>query len=233
MDVSPDSTLDTTLDLATVAKLIGEPSRGEMLNALFYVDALPASELARRAKITPQTASSHLNKLCEKGLITVEKHGRHRYYSLANADVAHLLETLLAITMPCQLEEGEELEPIRYARTCYDHVAGRLGVALADALQEKQWIKAEDKDFLVTPQGKEALMDFGVAVDDLQKKRRKFARQCLDWTERRYHISGSLGSGITDQLFERKWLLRAKDSRVVHVSNKGIKGFEDVFGIKL
>lgn len=229
MDVQQNS----ELDLATVAKLIGEPSRGEMLNALFYVDALPASELARRANITPQTASSHLNKLCENGLLAVEKHGRHRYYSLANSDVAHLLETLLAITTPIQIEAGEELEPIRYARTCYDHVAGRLGVALADALQEKQWIKAEDKDFLLSTKGKEALIEFGVPVDDLKKKRRKFARQCLDWTERRYHISGSLGSGITEQLFERKWLLRAKDSRVVHVSSKGIKGFEDVFGIRL
>ncbi len=229
MDVKQSS----NLDLATVAKLIGEPSRGEMLNALFYVDALPASELARRANITPQTASSHLNKLCEKGLIKVEKHGRHRYYSLANADVAHLLETLLAITMPCQLEAGEELEPIRYARTCYDHVAGRLGVALADALQEKKWIMAEDKDFVVTTKGEKALTDFGVPIEALRKKRRKFARQCLDWTERRYHISGSLGSGLTEQLFERKWIFKPKDSRVVHISNEGIKGFNDVFGVKL
>jgi len=225
--------MDAMLDLASVAKLIGEPSRGEMLNALFYVEALPASELARRAGVTPQTASSHLNKLCESGLLSVEKHGRHRYYSLANADVAHLLESLLALTYPCQLEAGEELEPIRYARTCYDHVAGRLGVALAVALQEKEWIEVADKDFLVTEKGEKAFIDFGVPLEVLRKKRRHFARRCLDWTERRYHISGSLGLGLTEQLFERKWLLKAKDSRVVHVSNQGIKGFQDVFGIKL
>ena len=174
-----------------------------------------------------------LNKLCEGGLLRVEQHGRHRYYHLANAEVAHVLETLLSLANHELIENEETLEPMYYARTCYDHIAGHLGVALVDALQAKKWIAPQAKDFVTTPKGETAFLDFGIDLNSLRKKRRLFARQCLDWTERKYHMSGALGAALTENLLMRKWLLKPEGGRVVHVSNAGVKGFRDVFGIKL
>lgn len=221
--------------IASIASLIGDPSRAKMLISLFDVDALPASELARQANISPQATSAHLSKLCEGGLLKVEKHGRHRYYKLASPDVGEAVLALVTIT-PEKDEDtlaSKQLEPINFARTCYDHLAGKLGVALTEALVKKAWVVKKEQMFEVTAKGQKEFQAFGIDTESLSKKRRKFAWQCLDWTERHYHLSGSLGAAITQSLLERKWLLQDKGSRVIHITNEGYKGLAKVFDIKL
>jgi DNA-binding transcriptional ArsR family regulator len=225
--------MDAKLDLTSVAKLIGDHSRAMMLNALFYVEALPASDLAKRAGITPQTASSHLYKLCQGGLLKVVRHGRHRYYHLASPEVVQILESFLSLAKYEKLEDEEALEPMYYARTCYDHLAGWLGVRLVESLQEHKWFMAEDRNFVVTSKGEVAFSKLGLDLARLRKKRRQFACQCLDWTERKYHMSGALGAALTALLLEKKWLIKAKTGRVIHVTNDGIKGFKNVFDLSL
>ena len=222
-------------DTVTVAKLIGDSSRVAMLNALFYAEALPASALAKCARISPQTASSHLSKLCLGGVLRMERHGRHRYYHLASPEVAHILEGLLLFTEHEMLENEEALEPMYQARTCYKHLAGKLGVTLTQALQDKKWIVPESKDrtYKLSPEGTTALTDLGIDIPQLKKQRRKFASQCLDWTERHYHLSGALGDSLTQYLFDKKWIFKPQTGRVVHISNEGVQGFREAFGIRL
>jgi len=221
--------------IASAAKLIADPARANMLLAMFDVDGLPASELARRANVSPQTASSHLSKLCDGGLLEVKKHGRHRYYKLSSPDVAEALQGLMAVApqADAQKKENGQLEPLHFARTCYDHLAGKLDVALVDALLQQRWIRTKGQTFEVTPKGKKGFQSFDIDVDELQKKRRRFAWQCLNWTERRYHMSGALGAALTESLLTKKWILKDKGSQTIHLSNKGRKGLLDVFDIRL
>ncbi|QQE73736.1 helix-turn-helix transcriptional regulator [Brevibacillus composti] len=227
--------MQSSPNLARVASLIGDPSRIAMLLCLIGGKALPASELARAAKITPQTASSHLAKLVEGGLLTQEAYGRHRYYQLANAEVAHALEALQAIASPQpvrSLRESDRVKKLHFARTCYDHLAGKIGVALTDRLVERGFIRAEGKDFLLTAEGQENLKAFGVEVEP-RKGGRHFARQCLDWSERRPHLAGSLGASLTRRLFELGWIERFPDGRVVRLTAAGTKGLSDQFGLRV
>lgn len=206
-----------------------------MLVALFDVDSLPASELARQANVSPQTASSHLRKLCEGGLLALEKHGRHRYYRLVGSEVAQAVEALMAITprTPSQNECIAGLEPIRFARTCYDHLAGTLGVAVTDACIANGWLALETGNFGLTVDGERGFAAFGLDVDMLKRQRRSFARPCLDWTERRYHVAGALGAALTQSFFERKWLLQDQGSRVVHLTNEGRLGLAASLDVRI
>ncbi|CAH0122400.1 MULTISPECIES: helix-turn-helix transcriptional regulator [unclassified Paenibacillus] len=219
-----------------VAALVGEPSRVAMMLELLGGKALPASELARAARIAPQTASSHLAKLVEGGLLVVEMSGRHRYYRLAGPDVAYALEALSAIApqKPIRsLKEYDQSKVLRYARTCYDHIAGEVGVGLTDRLLALGMIERSGRDFVVTKQGDDRFKRFGIDVENVQKGRRHFARQCLDWSERRHHIAGSLGAAITNRLFELEWIARIPGGRAVRVTDEGIKGLADEFGLIL
>ncbi len=223
--------MNINLDIAKTAQLIGDKTRVNILLALFDVDALPASDLARRANISPQTASSHLSKLLEGNLISLEKHGRHRYYSLGSPEVAQVLESLMTISKPKQAIET--LEPIAQGRRCYDHLAGRLGVSVTDALLDKSWIAPSGKNYDLTSKGANAFLTIGVPLEELQKQRRQFARQCLDWTERRHHLAGSLGAALMNYLLEQKWILSNTDTRVIHVTNAGQKGLKSWLGVVL
>jgi DNA-binding transcriptional ArsR family regulator len=221
-------------NVVEIANLIGDPSRLAMLLSLLGGKALPAGDLAHSARISPQTASSHLAKMVEGGLLLHESSGRHKYFRLASREVGHALESLLAIAPSKSvrsLRESNELKKLRHARTCYDHLAGKIGVALTDQLLEMKFLEKSGNDFVLSVEGKERLRNFGVEVDPDPRKRRHYARQCLDWSERRYHIAGSLGAALTKRLFELKWIERLPNGRAVRVTNTGIQGLAVEFGL--
>ena len=208
------------LDLAHVARLIGEPARARMLSRLLEGRALTAGELAREAGITPQTASSHLAQLREGGLVAVEVQGRHHYARLASAQVARALEAL-SLLPPARPATVSTPEPLRFARTCYDHLAGRLAVDLADALEQRELLAPTDEAWDVTPAGARYLARLGVDVESAASGRRALARRCLDWSERRPHLAGALGAALAERLFQLKWVARQRDGRGVRLTVEG------------
>lgn len=222
-------------DLSTVAALIGEPARATILSALLGGESLPASELAYRAHITPQTASSHLNKLVDGCLLKVIQTGRHRYYQLKNIEVAHLLEMLAVVAPPTRAKtppQSEALQALHLARTCYDHLAGKLGVTVTQALVDKEFVTLDGTDYRLTADGAAWLASWNIDESQLRKGRRKFACTCLDWSERRYHIAGALAAAVTDVFFEKGWVIRMTGTRALHITDNGRAGMCEVFGIK-
>ena len=170
-------------NISYIAKLIAEPTRAIILDCLMNNQALPASELAYKAKVSHPTISSHLSKLVEGNLLTVEQHGRHRYYRLANQEVAEVLEKLGTIAPTVQvrsLKQSDQLKQVRYARTCYDHLAGKLGVEITEKLLDKEFIILEKGEYIVTEQGKQWFLNFGINIETANIKRRVFAKPCLD-----------------------------------------------------
>lgn len=223
-------------NISYIAKLIAEPTRAIILECLMNNQALPASELAYMAKVSHPTISSHLSKLVEGNLLTVEQHGRHRYYRLANQEVAEVLEKLGTIAPTVQvrsLKQSDQLKQIRYARTCYDHLAGKLGVEIAEKLLHRKFIILEEGEYIVTEQGKQWFLNFGINIEKANIKRRVFAKPCLDWSERRYHISGWLGSTIAKLFFKQEWITKTDKNRAVHLTRKGMKFLRDELGIDM
>lgn len=212
-------------DFSAAAKLIADPTRALMLAALMDGRALPSGELAYAASISAQTASAHLSKLLEGGLLAVEKEGRHRYYRLSGPAVAEALErlsTLGNITPPRQKPLNAKAQKLQFARTCYDHLAGRLGVAVTQGLQARGYIIAvADKQFQVSAAGVDWFASIGLHISTLQPTRRGLARQCLDWTERTHHLAGPLGVALMEQLITNGWLKRSSKTRAVYVTPKG------------
>ncbi len=206
-----------------------------MLDALSGKHSLPAGELARRAAITPQTASAHLGKLVDGGLLVLIREGRHRYYQLASAEVAHALEALSVIAPPAKvysLRESLAAERLRFARTCYDHLAGKLGVQLTQILQDTGVLHLEEQErsCRVTEEGERFLTEFGIDLESLRGLRRAFALPCLDWSERRYHLAGALGAAFAERLFLLGWIERQSASRAVRLTESGQSGFTETFG---
>jgi DNA-binding transcriptional ArsR family regulator len=223
-------------NIAEVASLIAEPTRATILMGLLDGRTLPASELARMSQITPQTASAHLSKMVEAGLLVMESHGRHRYYRIANEHVAHALEALMVISPVKKvrsLRESDQTKALCYARTCYDHLAGKVGVALTEAIVRLGFIEPSGLDYGITPKGTEFFTTFGINIENLRKGRRMFARQCLDWSERRYHLAGALGSALADRLFGLGWIVRIPGRRAVRITELGNKGLFQTFGLQL
>ena len=213
--------------VAETAALIADPARATMLIALLDGRARPAGELAVCAGVTPQTASSHLARLTDGGLLTVERQGRRRYYRLAGAPVAQALEQLAAIR-PAGPIRRKAMTPkareLRFARCCYDHLAGWLGVAVTGALERREYlVAAPDKAFLLTPAGAAWFVEVGVEVAALKPARRGLglARQCLDWTERAPHLAGPLGTAFLAALCEEGWVRRSGETRRVELTPKG------------
>jgi DNA-binding transcriptional ArsR family regulator len=219
------------LDLATVAGLIGEPTRARMLSRLLEGTALTAGELAREAGITAPTASSHLAQLREGGLVAVEVQGRHRYHRLASAEVARALEAL-SLLVPTTRLPVRTPEPLRFARTCYDHLAGRLGVDLAAGLERRGYLVEAEEAFALTPEGEVFLTRLGVDLVHVRGGRRALARRCLDWSERRPHVGGALGAALTARLFALRWIARVKEGRGVRLTVQGREGFARELGLE-
>jgi DNA-binding transcriptional ArsR family regulator len=207
------------------AFLLSDPARAVMLMALLDGRALPAGELAYAARITAQTASSHLAKLVAGGLLALEAAGRHRYYRLAGSHVAQALEHLAAIRPEPQIRRralSPEARRLRFCRSCYDHLAGKVGVALKCGLEEREYLRAaENKRLEVTPAGSQWLARVGVEVCGIKPSRFGLARQCLDWTERQHHIAGPLGVELLSALCASGWLRRGRRTRAIEVLPKG------------
>jgi DNA-binding transcriptional ArsR family regulator len=223
-------------DLAAVAALIADPSRAAMLDALTAGVPLTAGELARVAGVAPSTATEHLDRLERGGLAFSERRGRTRHVRLAGADVARALEALAAIAPPKRtsgLRAWQHGEALRAARSCYDHLAGLAGVALADALVDRRVLEPGDGGFAITPAGEEELACFGLDVPAIRGARRATARACLDWSERRPHVAGALGAALLGELLERRWLRRRTDGRALTVTPAGASGLASSFGVTL
>jgi len=219
-------------NMAEIASLLGETSRATMLASMMDGRFHTASELAYMAAIKPQTASFHLAKLVDGKLVKVEKQGRHRYFQLADEEIAHLLESFLAISPPPEvrsLKQSSQMKLLQGARTCYDHLAGKLGVQLTESLVNAGYLQLEEKEFLLTAKGTQFFTDFGLDLDDLKRKRRSFSHACLDWSERRYHLAGALGQGILTHLLSLGWVTRVPSIRAIKVTEKGRASFKEVF----
>lgn len=228
--------MNATPDLAAVAALIADPSRAAMLAVLLGGVSLPAGELASLAKISPQTASTHLAKLVEGGLLAVRSSGRHRYFYLKSPQVAQALEALALVAPTARvrnLSHSLEMEAVRQARTCYNHLAGELGVALTEAFMDKGFLHAHEEVYEVTAPGQEWFNRLGIENRQLQKKPQNFAKVCLDWSERKPHLGGSLGSAVAHQLFARGWIVRVEGSRAVKLTQPGKLQLQSELGINL
>ncbi|KOP78521.1 ArsR family transcriptional regulator [Lysinibacillus sp. FJAT-14745] len=219
-------------NMAEIASLLGETSRATMLASMMDGRFHTASELAYMVAIKPQTASFHLAKLVEGKLVKVEKQGRHRYFQLAGEEIAQLLESFLAISPPPEvrsLKQSSQMKLLQDARTCYDHLAGKLGVQLTESLLNAGFLTLEEKQFLITAEGAQFFTDFGLDLDDLKRKRRSFSHACLDWSERRYHLAGALGQGMLTHFLSLGWVTRVPSIRAIKVTEKGRAGFKEVF----
>lgn len=214
--------------IARLAGMIGDPSRAAMLAALLGGESLPAGELARRARVSASTASAHLARLAEAGLIVQRRAGRQRLYALAGVDVAEALEALARIAPPVAPEPV--MRPLRFARTCYDHLAGRLGVLLTDKMIERGLLTP---GFEVSAHGESWLEGLDIDVGELRRGRRRFARPCLDWTERRDHLAGAVGAAIADTLLARRWIVRLEGTRAVRLTLRGRDGLYRVLGLEI
>ncbi len=226
--------------LAEIGAMIGDPGRASMLDALMDGRSLTARELAGQAGITPQTASGHLARLLDAGLILMEPRGRHRYHRLASPDVARLLETVAQFASrpgngPARaaVRTGPRDEALRTARTCYDHFAGRLGVGIADALVDRGCVELDGDGGTVTDAGQVFLHGFGTAPAPGKRTKRLFCRPCLDWSERRPHLAGAVGIAIACRCFELGWVRKVDGSRAVAITPAGQQGLRQTFGISL
>jgi len=231
-----DARVSAFPDLAPVGALVGEPTRAAMLAELLDGRALTAGELAARAAVGASTASSHLSRLVEGGLLAVVRQGRHRYYRLAGPRVAHALEALATLAPAAEARdpfEREILTGLRFARTCYGHLAGRLGVALRDRLLERELIRQDGLEHRVTPAGERWFTELGIDLDAARGTRRSFARACLDWSERRPHLAGGLGDAMLAALVARGWVRRQPGERAVELTEAGRAGLQASLGLSL
>jgi len=228
-------TVNAIYPIASVAELIGEPARAAMLIALLDGRAMPAGELALLSRVSAQSASAHLSKLVDGGLLSVQNEGRHRYYRIASADVGHALEALGAIsTVTRKFNTPPPGAPVALylARSCYDHLAGRIAVRLASALESAKVIRpCGERDYELGPRGIRWFADFGVETTVLHRSRRAFARRCLDWTERRPHLAGALGAALCARMLALGWLARRPHTRAMRVTQGGERELHDRLGI--
>jgi DNA-binding transcriptional ArsR family regulator len=227
--------------VAPMATLFADPARAAMLWALSDGRPLPAGDLARVARIGAPAASAHLAKLVEGGLLSAERHGRHRYFRLVEpGPVVAALESLAVISRPAPArgpKEAHASKAVRIARTCYDHLAGTLGVAIADAAVARGALLLQGREYVVTSTGTALFMSLGINVAAVAaaaaQTRRPLTRACLDWSERRYHIAGALGAALATQLVEQRWLERMPASRALRISNDGRRALWRHFGLRL
>lgn len=219
-------------DIARIAALIGDPARANMLGALMSGKALTATELAHEAGITPQTASSHLRKLLEGGLVRLRGQGRHRYYALSGHDVAETLESLMGLAARrghLRTRTGPRDAALREARVCYNHLAGERGVALYRSMIGEKLLVETDEDVSLTPKGERFAEEFGIDLTALRSKRAPLCRPCLDWSAREHHLAGSFGRAMLTRMEALGWLTRQPDSRVIRFTTQGEAAFEARF----
>lgn len=216
-------------DLAQIGSLVGDPARANMLAALMGGTALTASELALEAGVTPPTASAHLSRLAEGGLVSVARQGRHRYFALADPRVAHMLETIMGVAAergPKRVLPGPRDKAMREARVCYDHLAGETGVAMLDSFVERALIRVDGEGAELSAEGRSYFTGLGIDLDTMRRGRRPVCRTCLDWSVRRAHLAGGLGAAMLQHILAQGWARREKDSRIVRFTPMGRREFE-------
>jgi DNA-binding transcriptional ArsR family regulator len=218
-----------------IAALIGDHARAEILTALMAGQALTATELAGVAGVTKQTVSTHLAKLLDARLLTVESQGRHRYFRLADRDVARLLESLMHVadrTGAVRLRSSPREPALRKARVCYDHLAGELGVLAFDSLEQRRFVRPVREGLGITTQGRRFFEELGIDVGSLAERRRALCRTCLDWSVRRHHLAGALGEAVLSRCFNLGWARRVDGSRIVKFSTAGERAFRERFSLR-
>ena len=216
--------------LAAIASLIGDRARADMLTALMGGQALTATELAVEADVGKATASAHLARLVDRGLLVVDSQGRHRYFRLAHEDVAHLLETLLGVawrTGAVRLKSSPRDPDLRHARVCYDHLAGDLGVLAFEAFEKRRWLRHDEHGLRLSPAGARECARLGLV---LEGGRRPVCRTCLDWSARRHHLAGQVGSALLQRCYALGWATRRKGTRIVDFTKRGERAFVEAFG---
>ncbi|HEY8917304.1 MAG TPA: winged helix-turn-helix domain-containing protein [Chitinophaga sp.] len=225
-----------TTDLENMASLIGEPVRARMLWSLLDGRAYTATELSLFADTSPQNASMHLSKLVQADLLKVSAQGRHRYYSFARDEVAYAIEALANLVPPQNTKKQkapEKASPIKHCRTCYDHLAGKAGVMITDSLLAKQYLQEKDNTYTVSPAGQAWFAALQIDITSLQKKRRVLARPCLDWSERRYHLAGTLGAALLSKMLEADWVRSTQHSRAIVITGTGQRSMYELLGVTL
>jgi len=224
MDTSIELYLNMEIEqLERIAALIGEPARIKILWALMDGTAHTATELSVIAEISPQSASMHLNKLVSADLLKVISQGRHRYYSFAREDVAYTIEAMANLIPPAGIRTVQKIsnDPFRYCRSCYDHVAGKAGVAITDRILTLGYLTEIDNTYQVTGEGHVFFNDFGIDTEKLSKNKRIVARPCLDWSERRLHLGGSLGAALLNKMLDEHWVRKVQNSRTLVFTSLG------------
>jgi len=221
------------VDIAAIGSLLGDRARVAILTRVLSRPESPAGELARCAGIAPSTAASHLQKLVDAGLLSVTRKGRLRLYRITSVEVAHAMEALAVIapTIPVRsFRQARDAAALREARSCYDHLAGRVGVTLHDALLDQRVIRrSSERDYEITEKGSDLLSAFDIDVEALRSTHRMFARACLDWSERTPHLAGALGAALLEQFLERSWVERSDENRSLSVTAAGREGFRTWF----
>lgn len=221
-----------SLNTKEYAKIVADKSKVLMMNLLMSSEFYTVNELARAAKIKPHTASYHLKKMQALDLVTMEKHGRFHYYQLTNQEFASFFESIGAITPPPAvryLSQKQEMTEITLGRTCYDHLAGKLGVALTDYLMDNQYMSYENSQVTITPLGQKFLEQQGLDLEELKRRKRNYCSMCLDWSERRHHVSGSLGHALYELFLKNHWITKSKKNRSVTLTAKGRKELKDLW----
>ena len=218
--------MNGTPNLTLVGQLIGDPTRTLMLELLYDGQKWSAAELACGAGVTPQTASSHLRKLVDAGWLTVESKGRHKFFRIAGSEVADALEALLVLATRQVKRPGgvsANKDPLRQARTCYDHLAGHLGVSITNHLLKHAYLRKLSDSFEPTQKGEQLLANLDIDTHGLRAARRPFTRCCMDWSERRHHLGGGLGAAMLSQFVVRNWIRRHEGTRAVTLTNAGTR----------
>ena len=221
-------------DIASIAALLGDPARANMLTALLAGQALTAGELAREAGVTAQTASSHLSRLEAGGLLTQRKQGRHRYYALSGEDVAGVIEALMGLaarTGHTRVRAGPKEPALRRARVCYDHLAGDLAVDMLEHLVARGFVAEDGDDLSLTATGETFMQALGLDLRRLTASRRPLCKGCLDWSVRRTHLAGALGAALLDRFYGLGWAAREPGTRLVSFSPRGLEAFRQIFGV--
>ncbi|MGZ3238900.1 MAG: ArsR/SmtB family transcription factor [Burkholderiaceae bacterium] len=228
--------MDDEPNIARIATLLADPARAKILWTLIDGTTRPAGELAFAANISAQSASAHLAKLVDGGLLTTEALGRHRYYRIANAEVAHMIESMASFSVAVQPRAPRSPALVKkmpshflHARTCYDHLAGETAVKVLDGMLKAGWLSSEGQDFIVTRAGEKKLTALGIDLEEARTGRRVFARACVDLTQRRYHLGGTLGAALLTLYVKQGWIQRAPRSRVVSITPKGQQAFKKLY----
>ena len=230
--------MNDALEIPRIANLLADPARAKILWTLIDGTTRPAGELAYAANISAQSASAHLAKLVDGGLLAAEVQGRHRYFRIVSADVAGVIESMASLGVSSRPRVPRAALPspdvpvqFLHARTCYGHLAGEMAVKVLEGMLQARWLTAEGRDFAVTTLGQKKLTALGVDLAAAHRPRRVFARTCVDLTQRRAHLGGALGDALLELYAARGWILRQRRSRVVSITPKGHENFKRVFGI--